>query len=65
MTLLFTQGQMCNLYYNSNISDSISAMAFKLSMAVDLWMTYMLMLIWMILTLLQGHSGLAKAQKLH
>ena len=48
-----------NLYYNSQISDS---MAFKLGMAGDLCMTYLLMLVLMTLTLMQAHSGSAKAQ---
>ena len=36
-------------------------MAFKLGMAVDLGMAYMLMLILMTLTFMQGHSGSTKA----
>ena len=54
--------QMFNLYYNSNILGSISAMAFKLGMSVDWRMAYMLMLVSMTLPLMQGHSGLAKAK---
>ena len=37
-------------------------MAFKLGMTVDLCMAYVLILVSMILTLMQGHSGLAKAK---
>ena len=36
-------------------------MAFKLGMTVDLGMAYMLMLVLMTLTLMQGHSGSVKA----
>ena len=65
MTLIFIQGHNCisnstdgYWYYNSNISDTIKAMAFKLFMTVGLWIAYMLMLDWMTLTLVQGHSEL-------
>ena len=34
------------LYYNSNISDSIQAMAFKLGMTVDLCMAYVICSCW-------------------
>ena len=69
MTILFTQGHNCVSNFtlflrcsiNSNISDSIYAMALKLGMTVDLYMAYMLMLISM--TLMQDHSGSAKAKK--
>ena len=44
-----------------NISDNISANTFKLGMTVDLWMPYMSILI--LMTLMQGHSGSAKAKK--
>ena len=68
MTLLFTEKvttafqiwQEFNLYYNSHISDSISAMVFKLGVTVDLCIVYMLMVVSMTLTLMQGHSGLAE-----
>ena len=46
---------MLNLYYNSQISDMVS----KLSMTVDLCIAYLLILILMTLTLMQGHSGSA------
>ena len=39
-----------------NISDSTYAFTFKLGMTVDAWMTYMLILVLMTLTLMQGHS---------
>ena len=48
-----------DLYYNSNISDAISAMAFRLGMAVDVCMADMPMLVLMALTLMQGLSGFA------
>ena len=48
--------------YNSYISNNIYAMASKLGMMVDLCMAYILMLISMTLTLMQGHGGLAKAK---
>ena len=51
-----------NLYFNSNISDNISAMAFKLGMKVDLCMGYILMVMSMTLTLIQGHSGSAEGK---
>ena len=51
--------QLLNLYYNSHISDSIYAMAHKRGMTIDLYMAYMLMLLLMTLTLMQGHSGSA------
>ena len=38
-------------------------MAFKLGMTVDVCMAYMLTLVSMTFTLMQGHSGSAKAQK--
>ena len=47
------------LCYNSNISDITWAMTLKLGMTVDLWTAYMLILVSMNLTLLQGHSGSA------
>ena len=34
-------------------------------MIVHLWMPYMLMLIWMTLTLMQGHNGSAKVENQH
>ena len=37
--------------------EKISAMAFKLGMKVDLCMGYILMVVSMTLTLMQGHSG--------
>ena len=40
-------------------------MAFKLGMTVDLCMAYVLILVLMTLTLMQGHSGLAKAKNQH
>ena len=33
-------GKCLNLYFNSNISENISAIAFKLDMTVDLYMGY-------------------------
>ena len=56
---------MLYLYYNSNISDNIQAVAFKLGMAVDLFMEYMLMLFFLpmtltLFTLMQSHSGSAE-----
>ena len=47
---------MFNLYYNSRMSYDI-----KTWLAVDLCMTYLLMLVTMTLTLMQGHSGLEMA----
>ena len=35
-------------------------MSFKLDMAVDLYVAYVFMLIWITLTLMQGHTGLAE-----
>ena len=47
-----------NSYFNSNISDIISAISFKLGTPVHLYMPYMLlMLVPMTLTLTQDHSG--------
>ena len=56
-----------NSYSNSdsNISDTIPAMAFKHGMTVHLCMAYVLMLVSMTLTLMQGHSRSAKAQNRH
>ena len=51
-------------FLTCNISDSISDITFKLVTTVDLWMPHMLALISMILTLMQGHSGSAKAKNL-
>ena len=48
-----------NLYFNNNISENISAMTFKLSMKIDLYMGYILMVVSMTLTLMQGHIGSA------
>ena len=45
------------LYYNRNISDNISAMAFNLGMTINVCMTYMLILVSVTLTLMQDHSG--------
>ena len=56
------KGSVSSLPHNNHITDSIEAMAFKLGMTVDLYMAYMLMLISMNLTLMQGHSGSAKAK---
>ena len=62
VTTAFQTWQMFNLYHNSHISDSIVALAFTLGMTVDLCMSYLLMLVSMTLTLMQGHSGSAKAK---
>ena len=48
----------------SIISISRTAMAFTLATTVDLFMTYMLMLVPITLTLMQGHSRSAKAKYL-
>ena len=58
LTLTFIQGHKCvsdkvNYFLTCNISDK-----FKLDMTVDLWITYMLIL----MTLMQAHSGSAKAK---
>ena len=69
MTLTFdfrSRSQVClqrDYFLTCNISDNIEATIFKLDMTVDLWMPYMLMLILMNLTLMQGHNGSAKAKK--
>ena len=47
LTSTFTQGYTCDsnfTFLTCNISDNIVAITFKLGMAVDLWMSYMLML---------------------
>ena len=46
-----------NSYFDSNISDTVSATAFRLGMPVYLCMVYMLTLVSITLTLMQGHSG--------
>ena len=51
---------MFNVHYDCNISDNSWAVGFKLGMTVDLYMAYMLMLVSMTLTLIQGHSGSAE-----
>ena len=61
--MTFIQGHKCLkldyfLTFNRII---ISAITFKLGMTVDIWMPYML--VSMTLTLMQGHRGLAKANK--
>ena len=55
---------MCNVYYNSNVSNSIYVMAFRLGMAVDLCSAYMLRLVSVTLTLMEGHSGPIKKVKI-
>ena len=64
--LTFTQGHnyISNLsrfylWFNSNISDNIQAMAFKLGMVVDIFMAYVLMLMMTTFTLIEGVSCLA------
>ena len=52
----------CHYFLTCNFLDNFSAITFKLGITVDLWMPYMLMLVSMTLTLLQGHSGSAKAK---
>ena len=50
--------KMLNVYYNSHISDSMLAMTSKLGMAVDVCMAYMLMLVSVTLTMMQGDAKL-------
>ena len=72
MILTFIQGHKlmrlkCDYFFNwQYISDNISAITFKLDMAVDLWIPYndMLMFVLVTFTLLQGHSGSATAKKI-
>ena len=73
MTLKFTQGHSClkldnvlTFTLNSNTSDNISAMAFKLGITVELCIAYIytLMLISMTLALVQGDSDLAEGEKI-
>ena len=68
MTVTFIQGHKCVLnvtILELPISQTIFMRfrsTFKLGMTVDLWMPYLLMLVSMTLTLMQGHSGSAKAK---
>ena len=54
------EGHKC-YFLTCNISDNIQAITFKLGMVVDLHMVYVLMVVSMTLTLMQGHSGSVKA----
>ena len=60
MTLTFILDHKCvsNLQY---LGQFFRATKFKVGMMVDLWMSYMFMLVSVILTSMQGHSGSAKA----
>ena len=52
-----------NLYFNSNISKNLSAVAFNFGMKVDLCMVYILMVTLITLTLMQGQSGSAEEHR--
>ena len=72
MTLTFIQGHKCvklDYFLTCNISGNTQAISFKLGMMVlvrgrlmDAILYYMLMLVLMTLTFMQGHSGSAKAK---
>ena len=67
MTLTFIQGHKCvsnlnTLYLAIFRTILTEAITFKLGMTADLRMPCVLMLVWMTLTLMQGHSGSANAQ---
>ena len=66
LTLTFIQSHKCvsNLIYflTCNISDNILTITFKLGMTVEVWVPYKPMLVSLTFTLLQGHSGSAKAK---
>ena len=49
-------------FLTCNILDYIYTITFKLGMTVDLWVPYMLMLVSITLTLMQGRSGSAMAK---
>ena len=65
ITLTFIQNHKCvaNLATFKLAISQTTFKLFNLGMTVNLYMAYMLMLVSMTLTLMQGHSGSAKANK--
>ena len=61
MILTFIEDHKC--VSKCNISEDMYCITFKLGMVADVCMPYMLMLVSMTMTVMQGHSVSAKANK--